>query len=250
MYNPQLETFLRVADAGSFNKAAEEAFITVPAVIKQINLLEEKLGLTLFVRTHKGVTLTESGKSLYRDTKYIVQYCQDSVARAKQAGQHETQVIRIGTRIDLVAGLFDDLLLKQRKCAGLSLFDTPLCCAVPITHPLASQEKLTISDLYGESLLILRRGWSQSMDHLRDDLISSHPQIQILDFDFYCLDVFNRCENDHALLVSIGSWEHVHPLLKLIPVEWDYTIPYGLLYAPAPSAAVQRVLKAIQKILL
>lgn len=97
MYNPQLETFLRVADAGSFNKAAEEAFITVPAVIKQINLLEEKLGLTLFVRTHKGVTLTESGKSLYRDTKYIVQYCQDSVARAKQAGQHETQVIRIGT---------------------------------------------------------------------------------------------------------------------------------------------------------
>lgn len=78
MYNPQLETFLRVADAGSFNKAAEEAFITVPAVIKQIHLLEEKLGLTLFVRTHKGVTLTESGKSLYRDTKYIVQYCQDS----------------------------------------------------------------------------------------------------------------------------------------------------------------------------
>ncbi len=31
MYNPQLETFLRVADAGSFNKAAEEAFITVSA---------------------------------------------------------------------------------------------------------------------------------------------------------------------------------------------------------------------------
>ena len=28
MYNPQLETFLRVADAGSFNKAAEELFIT------------------------------------------------------------------------------------------------------------------------------------------------------------------------------------------------------------------------------
>lgn len=28
MYNPQLETFLRVADAGSFNKAAEESYIT------------------------------------------------------------------------------------------------------------------------------------------------------------------------------------------------------------------------------
>ena len=49
MYNPQLETFIRVADAGSFNKAAEELFISPPAVIKQINLLEAQLGLTLFV---------------------------------------------------------------------------------------------------------------------------------------------------------------------------------------------------------
>ena len=38
MYNPQLETFLRVADAGSFNKAAEELFITPPAVIKADHL--------------------------------------------------------------------------------------------------------------------------------------------------------------------------------------------------------------------
>ena len=45
MYNPQLETFIRVADAGSFNKAAEELYITAPAVIKQINLLEAELNL-------------------------------------------------------------------------------------------------------------------------------------------------------------------------------------------------------------
>lgn len=57
MYNPQLETFLRVADAGSFNKAAEESFITPTAVIKQMNLLEKSLGVTLFVRTHRGLRL-------------------------------------------------------------------------------------------------------------------------------------------------------------------------------------------------
>lgn len=34
MYNPQLETFLRVADAGSFNKAAEEQFITPTALLR------------------------------------------------------------------------------------------------------------------------------------------------------------------------------------------------------------------------
>lgn len=43
MYNPQLETFISVADAGSFNKAAEQLYITPPAVIKQINLLETSL---------------------------------------------------------------------------------------------------------------------------------------------------------------------------------------------------------------
>lgn len=51
MYNPQLETFIRVADAGSFNKAAEEAYITPTAVIKQINLLEAELDVKLFERT-------------------------------------------------------------------------------------------------------------------------------------------------------------------------------------------------------
>ena len=75
MYNPQLETFLKVADCGSFNKAAEELYISPPAVIKQINLLESSLNRQLFVRTHRGLILTEAGKSLYHDAKYIIQYC-------------------------------------------------------------------------------------------------------------------------------------------------------------------------------
>ena len=75
MYNPQLETFLCVAECGSFNKAAEKLFISPPAVIKQINLLEENLDLQLFVRTHRGLQLTEAGKSLAQDAKYIIQYC-------------------------------------------------------------------------------------------------------------------------------------------------------------------------------
>ena len=40
MYNPQLDTFLCVVEAGSFSKAAEQLYISAPAVIKQINSLE------------------------------------------------------------------------------------------------------------------------------------------------------------------------------------------------------------------
>ena len=67
MYNPHLETFIHVADAGSFNKAAEELFITPPAVIKQITSLETNLDIKLFIRSPRGLTLTEAGKSIYRD---------------------------------------------------------------------------------------------------------------------------------------------------------------------------------------
>ena len=74
MYNPQLETFLCVAESGSFNKAAEKLYISPPAVIKQINLLEESLGLQLFVRSHRGLQMTKAGQSLLQDARYIIQY--------------------------------------------------------------------------------------------------------------------------------------------------------------------------------
>lgn len=97
MYNLQLETFLCVAECGSFNRAAEKLYISPPAVIKQINLLEDSLDLQLFVRTHRGLQLTEAGKSLAQDTKYIIQYCKDSITRAKNAMQRDEEIIRIGT---------------------------------------------------------------------------------------------------------------------------------------------------------
>lgn len=66
-------------------------------MIKQINLLEADLGLKLFERSHRGLKLTKAGISLYNDTKYIIQYCRDSVIRAKNAMQEGDHVIRIGT---------------------------------------------------------------------------------------------------------------------------------------------------------
>lgn len=96
MYNPQLETFICVVEAGSFSKAADKLFISPPAVIKQINSLESSLGLQLFSRTHRGLVVTEAGKSIYNDAKYIIGYCKESVKRAKEAMQTSDDVIRVG----------------------------------------------------------------------------------------------------------------------------------------------------------
>lgn len=295
MYNPQLETFLKVADAGSFNKAAEEAFITPTAVIKQVNLLEDSLGVKLFIRSHRGLTLTKAGQSLYNDARYIIQYCRDSVTRAKNAMQEDMGVIRIGTspmtpaqvlvelwpkihalcpeikfqlvpfentpenareilknlgqNIDVVAGIFDETMLELRQCAGFELSRQPLCCAVSIHHPLAAKNSLTVQELYGEKLMLMRRDWSRYVDELRDDIWQNHPQIRIEDFDFYSVEVFNRCENGGSILMAVQAWENVHPLLKVIPVEWNHAIPYGLLHSPQPSETVQKFLSATQTVL-
>lgn len=294
MYNPQLETFIRVADAGSFNKAAEESFITPTAVIKQINLLEDSLGVKLFDRTHRGLHLTKAGHSIYQDSKYIIQYCRDSITRAKNAMQEDSNIIRIGSspitpaqllmelwsrvqalhpnikfqivpfentpenareilanlgkNIDIVGGIFDDTMLDVRACAGLELIRGPFHCAVSIHHRLATKDKLQLSDLYGENLLLMHRGWSRYVDQLRDDLWQNHPQINIVDFDFYGMDIFNRCENTNDVLLAISGWANVHPLLKVIPVEWNHCIPYGILHSPNPTPTVQQFLDAAKKV--
>lgn len=97
MYNHQLDTFIQVADAGSFSKAAEALYISSTAVMKQINLLEGSLEVQLFSRTPRGLTLTDAGKSCYQDAKYMIQYAKDARVRAQNAMQSNENIIRIGT---------------------------------------------------------------------------------------------------------------------------------------------------------
>ena len=71
-------------------------------------------------------------------------------------------------------------------------------------------------------------------------------RINIVDFDFYDTNIFNRCESGNDVLLAIPGWANVHPLLKVIPMEWEYGIPYGLLHSPNPTETVRRFLSAAQ----
>ncbi|MCH5266261.1 MAG: LysR family transcriptional regulator [Lachnospiraceae bacterium] len=59
------EIFYTVARQGSISRAASELFISQPAVSKAIRKLEQNLSVTLFIRTARGVSLTEDGKLLF-----------------------------------------------------------------------------------------------------------------------------------------------------------------------------------------
>lgn len=67
----QLKAFLAVAQDGSFSRAAEKLYLTQPAVSKQIQALEEALGMRLFDRVGRSILLTEAGNIL-RDHAHIV----------------------------------------------------------------------------------------------------------------------------------------------------------------------------------
>lgn len=76
----QLEYFVRVAELGSFSKAALILNIAQPALSRQVRLLETDLHVTLLTRTGRGVVLTEAGKRLFDHSIGILQL----VARATE----------------------------------------------------------------------------------------------------------------------------------------------------------------------
>ncbi|MGO5231991.1 LysR substrate-binding domain-containing protein [Thermoguttaceae bacterium LCP21S3_D4] len=116
----------------------------------------------------------------------------------------------MGQNIDVIAGVFDETMLKLRGCDGTEISREPFCVAVSIHHRLAKKEKIMLDDLAGENLMLMRRGWSYYSDLLRDDMIENHPEINIVDFDLYNVEAFNRCENNNEVLLAFKSWERRH----------------------------------------
>lgn len=107
--------FYSIANHGSISKAAEHLYITQPAVSRSIRQLEEEMGCTLFIRTRKGVKLTQEGEILY---KYIEQAFSFITAAEKKINDVKNLIsgeVRIGV---------SDTLCKYYLVPYLKLFNT------------------------------------------------------------------------------------------------------------------------------
>ena len=109
MYDPLLDTFLAVAELGSFTKAAERLYLSPTAVMKQMNTLEKHLDLTLLERTPSGVRLTEAGEIIARDARFLMDYSRKSIASVKAGLQAGDTTFRVGTSLLNPARPFLDL---------------------------------------------------------------------------------------------------------------------------------------------
>ena len=86
------------------------------------------------------------------------------------------------------------------------------------------------------------------IDEIRGYLLTEHQEIQIKAvFHQYNIEVFNRCEENGAVLLTLDGWKDVHPSLVTIPVDWEYTMPYGMLYPRKPSNSVQLFVRTLQE---
>lgn len=153
---------------------------------------------------------------------------------------------QIGEHFDFIVGVCDSARWLDR-CSFLKLGEYRKMIAVPLTHRLSSRKQLTVTDLYGETLMMVKKGDSAVNDRIRDDLTRNHPQIQIEDTpQFYDIDVFNRCAKSGHVLLNLDCWKDIHPSLVSIPVDWEYTIPYGLLYSKTPDRGLLQFLDAVR----
>jgi len=95
----QLRYFVAVAEDLHFSKAAQKLFVSQPALSQQIALLENEIGVELFVRASRQhlrkVELTEAGESFVIAARKILQLSQQAIEQARQIGLHQ-QVLQVG----------------------------------------------------------------------------------------------------------------------------------------------------------
>lgn len=160
---------------------------------------------------------------------------------------NSVEILRnLGKHIDIVAGLYDDGFLRERRCSAAHLYDKKLLFAIPLTHSLSAKNRIELTDLKDKKVLLIKRSWNKYIDELRDDLILNGTFIE--DFDMFNLNAFNKAVQENIPIITVEGWEDVHPLLRIVPADWNYKIPFGILYSPNPTKQVENFILALQKL--
>jgi len=192
----QLKVFERVARRLSFTRAAEELFLTQPAVSMQIKQLEEAIGLPLFERLGKKIYLTRAGEELYLLGRTIAQQIDDAEQLIEELKGTETGRLNVSVantihyfairllaefcrrhpkvkvsfkvtnRKGLLQNLEDneaDLLLMGQPPDSQDLhaeafLTNPLVIIAPASHPFAEKKDIALNSLANETFIMREMG--------------------------------------------------------------------------------------------
>ena len=280
MLKPYLQTFITVCEMGSLTKAASALFITPSAVNQQMNSLENHLGVSLFVRSPKGISLTPAGEYLFVHGKDLL-HRNNEICREVKAVSSESNEICVGTSLMEKCRLLYDLWVlfaEKEKDFSIKMVNidsghtipsrTDLVesvngevpwtknwefmeiCQVPfgfafsMDHPLAKKKILTLDDLGEETVVSINKGSSERilcmLNTLRD------AGINLLIREAADSSTIWECAFHHYVLVAPLCWEDILINMHMRPCRWDHSIPYGIFYRHDPSPAVMRFLDFIR----
>lgn len=145
----QLQTFITVADAQSITGAAKRLFTTPSSVSAHIKALEDELGVQLFVRTSRGMQITDKGQLLYVKAQDTVQSAQALLTQATALQNHLIGQVTIGLNASAmflrVSALIDAM---TQACAGIDLSFVSSASGHIIERIL--DESLDIGFVFGE----------------------------------------------------------------------------------------------------
>lgn len=191
----QLHSFIVVAEELNFRKAAQKLNLTQPPLSRQVRLLEESLGVPLFVRTRHSVYLTSTGTLLLEEARTLLADAGQLEEMVRQRGIGNCGTLVIGVSMNLAESIHCvgiqhlkrypkiNLIYREisstpqnealRKCeidvgflrppvdsayiASEPLFSQPFLVILPKIHPLAGGKKVKLAQLADETLFLFPR---------------------------------------------------------------------------------------------
>lgn len=280
----QLDCFIQVAETLSFARAAERLNVTQPAVTHQIHSLEEELNVKLFRRTTRIVELTQEGFLFLEDARDILSISHRAKRRftnpsaeeirpfsvgchsythlfllSKALGQMAKEFPTLHPRLRVVSfphlyRLLDEeevdaLVGFQDKAPGVyrELLRSPIVLVCPQEHPLASRDKIQLSDLKEFPLILSGAGMAPSQVlQLQSRCMEGRPFS-----DFH----FTESPESAIVLTKAGLGVSLLPDLLLphdpslarVPLQEDLSLSFGVYYKSLQSRPLLRsFLSALQ----
>lgn len=121
----QLEYFSMVSKYCNFTKAAEELHVSQPAVTKSVKLLEDELGVSLFLREKNGISLTNEGKIFLEKSRNILLQVNGLVDEMRDYGQLRRSTIKVGIPATIGTMLLPrlNIVVQEHLQTSLEIFE-------------------------------------------------------------------------------------------------------------------------------
>lgn len=191
----QLRCFVAVAKSLNFARAAEQLYVSQPAVTHQIQVLEDELGVCLLERSQRKVALTPAGSSFLVDVVDILDRLDSAVQQVKNGSflsetlylscESSLRIHRLPEIYRSYKEMCPDVYISNAEVASKdrrkmllsgqidAMFCVPdgieklsnigyetlekgfFCCVVPKNHPFQDKEMITVKDLRNETVILL-----------------------------------------------------------------------------------------------